>query len=575
MPLTQNKPNGRLADSTPRREVSWYARAQGSHWFVDTRFLCAFSWPFDANRGASVGDSPAAHLLAACCATNDAAIHLTRVSLYMGRAFAWTGHDGERRDLAINGDTFRTVAELCQFNPQTVFDVIFIALPNVPLFDESLQLLSIYTDRNTVILVDAETGVGLDCSAYRTMSVVSCLSLCADCNVILVKTSEFQLINEHQCEATVSYSLARDQEQCEGYLKLSKSSLTAFINVLSGVIRIAIDRTRTEFVSSMWTKCLRVLSFETCAILFDEPDYEKLATERNLRTVVQNLMEEVIMMAKELGEEKWCSQLVGKDIKLIAKLLNTSSHDSLYAVVHGLENYIPVMMFQLLLLSDELGIHLPALENNYPMLLRKISSVRHSLVLPVAQFSDAQPSVVSGTGSDGIPPEDDLHGLFFDAEQIPILGDAVGAISEEEAFTKIATVTHRLNHYRDYDRTGLVSLERSNSTHSSLEGMDILGNSLEFAIDPGPNNLRAPKSRPRRNLFRVPEKLALKKTPPNSGMRDVKPKRKAIHFEVSTRQSDNERHRAVEEVFHAMTMNGLYTTTTERYGWVSHDRSQR
>jgi hypothetical protein len=493
----------------------------------------------------------------------------------MGKDFLWKSSDGEERTFHVNNHTFSSVADLAEFDLPTTFDVVFIALPNLPLFDESLRLLSNYVTERTVVLVDVEMGIGLEPRVYRILPAVTCASICAsDCDVKVTNPSEFEFGTKKFCTCLVSYSMVEDTnfDKSFDYFSMNETNLSTFGSILAESINICVATTRAQFVNAAWLKCLRIVALDVSAILYDKYDYIELVSQRNVNTAIQNLMEEVLVIADALGENEWCEEITKGDLMSIAEALAASEHHSFYTVAAGLESYILVMMFQLLLLSDDLGIRCPGIENTYAMLLVRFGGDQQTLFPSIIHANVSEVKV-----QNQLPSAEDateLEDLYFGAEEI-LMHCSEGPYEASEV--GLERVSNRSNPYLDYDRS-IATLTRTGSRrgsfHSSFEGMDTLENSKEFTIDPGPKNLRVPKQNHRKHTFGPTNNV---KPVPKPGPKY--PKRKTISSLLRSPQRSNiqsepylvEKHAQVMET---MSLNGYRSTTTDRYGDVSNSISR-
>lgn len=454
------------------------------------------------------------------------------MSLYTDHVFEWAQGASEPLKLTINNGCFRTIMEMDSSGLTLTCAVVVIASSSIPLFDDSLLMLSKYVTNDSILIVDSEMGIGLETRVFHSLPNVGCVNTCSVGAVDVIGYSKFTVKS--------ALKIVMLLPSCG-----MNGQLSNFVTMLSKSCDVQIASTAEDFHDAAWSKCLKHVAFDVPAILFGENRYTRLVSENRIRIVVEDLIDEVAALASCYGAKKWSSGISQLGITSLLNSLALKVTDK--AVNEGLENYLLALVFHFLLLSDTYGRHCPALESVYPMLVNKISP-------PMGTLSPTVESNNNNASAD----LDELQELFFDAAQIPLDPDLEDTDIKDTKYLAF-------NNYRDYDRPSIrtKAFKHNDSPDSSLDGMETLESASEFSIKCPPDKLKVTKHN--------------HKTPMNfSGKKTYEQSHRKMAIGVVDRKALSEPlFKSREGVLLAMLNDGVYTTTTERYGSVSHNRTRR
>jgi hypothetical protein len=261
----------------------------------------------------------------------------------------------------------------------------------------------------TLIVVDSGLGLAFEIVVHQCLPLHTAVSVFCDVEVNFMGDSTFSPKKE-KYELLFGYSVFETYKSggidiCEysklanTYLSKEESSLNDICRLVKtiGDFKIDKDINKDRLISRIWLNLIRAITGEILPIIFDDFDFNNLLSDSSIKLILKGVVAELIYISMNFGIRDfrlYLGELFGSSsievlIRHISKTLRTekrspssgtlsASYTKLQTdFVYNLENYCFVILYQAIMVSDNLGIPNPNLTFLYGM-LKRLSNLESS-----------------------------------------------------------------------------------------------------------------------------------------------------------------------------------------------------
>lgn len=295
-------------------------------------------------------------------------------------------------------------------------DVMIISGISIEFLEESCHILSKFVTKNTTILMSADFGCELEKIALNSMGEhCKCvLSIACDVECRQLSLGSYALVNDDNCEIYFGVTCSPDNyvdnsmfasnaqvvvEELEGCNGSSVSRMISQLEVTKW-IKIGLFKSSQEMALKVWKLIIPKISLNILSIIYEQFDYEKMLENKSTEIIFKGLVHELLEIClaqckckvreflSEDVDDDGCKESVDF-VKVIAQcktkrmeLITTTANEypeylflpfESYCFYHRFEYPAQILLYQPILLAEELGVSCSNLNFLYGFYTRLLS----------------------------------------------------------------------------------------------------------------------------------------------------------------------------------------------------------